>query len=143
MRSGRRIELNEFTSPDFVKWLEAKLTEHLGKGRLIPPDVVLREAYRRALAVAEVNRAIKGVRGRAVERPKAAEVPADLRRRLARRQRKSSEPWDEELYELALQQVRKAAKKRKEEAAKKREEEKDKSGKGAKGKSKLSRKGEG
>src|SRR5262249_36085963 len=108
LRSGRRIELNEFTSPDFIRWLEEKLTEHLGKKRLIPGDGVLEEAYRRALAVAEINRAIDRVRERAIKQAEETPVPADLRRRLARRQRKSSEPWDAELYELALKHVRKA-----------------------------------
>jgi hypothetical protein len=135
LRSGRRVELNEFTSPDFIKWFEGFLTEHLGKERLIPGDRVLEEAYRRAMALAEINRAIDRVRGRAIERANAALVPADLRRRLARRQRRSAKPWDAELYELALKEVRKAAKERR--------EAKGKNGKEAKGESKLSGGGEG
>ena len=29
LKSGRRVELNAFTSPQFIEWLEAKLNTHL------------------------------------------------------------------------------------------------------------------
>jgi hypothetical protein len=38
--SDRRVELNEFTSPQFIEWLEAKLKHHL-PNRLVPDDGVL------------------------------------------------------------------------------------------------------
>jgi hypothetical protein len=107
LESGHRVELNEFTSPQFIEWLEAKLTEHLGEERLIPSDAVLEQAYRRALALAEINRAIEGVRGRAIDNARAAAVPAGLRRRLRRAMGKSDDAWDAALYELAERRLRK------------------------------------
>ena len=56
LRSGRRVELNAFTSPQFIEWLEAKLSEQGLDQRLVPSQDVLEDAYRRALAVAEINR---------------------------------------------------------------------------------------
>src|SRR5262249_13167643 len=47
LQSGRRVELNELTAPQFVEWLERKLDEHL-PGRLITAGGGLEEAYRRA-----------------------------------------------------------------------------------------------
>ena len=47
LKSGRRVELNAFTSPQFIEWLERKLTQHLPK-RLIPADDIVQAAYRRA-----------------------------------------------------------------------------------------------
>jgi hypothetical protein len=99
LESGRRVELNEFTAPQFVEWLEAKLAERL-PDRLIPDDATLANAYRRALSVAAINRAIKEVRETAVEKAQAADVPESLRRRLARQMKDSPHAWDEVLYEL-------------------------------------------
>jgi hypothetical protein len=103
LRSGQRIELNEFTSPQFVEYLEAKLRQHLPE-RLIPPDSVLEDAYRRALAVARINHAIKEVRDEAVAKAKAAEVPKNLRRRLKKLLKDSAEPWDKVLYRIAAKE---------------------------------------
>jgi hypothetical protein len=99
LRSGRRVELNAFTSPQFIEWLEGKLTEHLG-GRLVPDDATLADAYRRALAIAHINRAIEEATEAAVERAQAAEVPEGLRQQVLRALEKSSGAWDTALYRL-------------------------------------------
>jgi hypothetical protein len=100
LRSGRRVELNAFTSPQFIEWLEAKLGEHL-PGRLIPKDAVLQDAYRRALAVAEINRAIEEVRDNALEMAENADIPKSLRRRLEKAMKGAPHAWDVALYGLA------------------------------------------
>jgi hypothetical protein len=47
LKSGRRVELNAFTAPDFIEWLESSLEAHGLKGRLLPnDDKVLEEAGR-------------------------------------------------------------------------------------------------
>ena len=107
LRSGRRVELNEFTSPQFIEWLEAKLTEHLGEERLIPPDEVLKQAYRRALAVARLNRAIGEARDDAVETAESAEVPRGLRKRVKEALHDGSDAWDRVLYDIAAEEERK------------------------------------
>jgi hypothetical protein len=103
LRSGLRVELNAFTSPQFVEWLEAKLVKHLGEGRLVPKQDVLADAYRRALAVARINRELHRVRTRAVTHALSAAVPEGLAATLGRRMKESSRPWDWELYELAVE----------------------------------------
>jgi hypothetical protein len=104
LRSNRRVELNAFTAPQFIEWLEGKLTKHLGKP-LIPADEVLADAYRRALAVATINRAVEGARGEAMERARSAEVPVGLRKQLRRALRDGQGAWDRALYDLAAQAV--------------------------------------
>jgi hypothetical protein len=103
LRGGRRIELNEFTSPQFLEWLEGKLQEHLPK-RLVPRDEVLADAYRRALAVASINRTIKEVSRSAVKAAAEAKIPHDLRELLERAMKDSPQAWDKALYDLALVQ---------------------------------------
>jgi hypothetical protein len=101
LRSNRRVELNAFTAPDFIEWLEAKLSERL-PGRLIPCDGVLADAYRRALAVARIHRAIEDVSERAIQDARSAEIPKTLRRQLEKAMKDApSEAWDEALYRLA------------------------------------------
>jgi hypothetical protein len=104
LQSGRRVELNAFTSPQFIEWLEAKLNEHL-PGRLIPSDTVLVKAYRRALAVAQINEALEDLKKTAIDAAKAAKVPKSLRRRLQKTLRESDRPWDAGVYELAKRQA--------------------------------------
>lgn len=99
LRSGRRVELNELTAPQFLGWLEGKLAEHL-PDRLVPDDDVLEDAYRRALAVAEINGAIGKIRSRAIKRSQAAKLPASLRERLEGALKGSAHAWDRVLYEL-------------------------------------------
>jgi hypothetical protein len=101
LRDGRRVELNAFTSPQFIEWLEGKLTEHGLDNRLIPTDAVLEKAYRRALALAEVNHAIEAAHESAIKNAKAATVPKTLRRMLKHQMEDSTEAWDKVLYELA------------------------------------------
>jgi hypothetical protein len=104
LESGRRIELNAFTAPQFIEWLEAKLTERLNGKRLIPTDYIVEKAYRRALAVAEINQAIEKARKWAIEIAEAAPIPKGLRQELQQMMKDATdEPlsWDEALYALA------------------------------------------
>ena len=105
LRSGRRVELNAFTSPQFVEWLENKLTEQGLDKRLIPDDDVLADAYRRALAVAEINIAIQQASETAIENAESARIPKTLRRRLRKQMGDSPEAWDIALYEIAKSKV--------------------------------------
>jgi hypothetical protein len=100
LRSGRRVELNAFTAPQFIEWLEASLRKAGLKDRLIPGDDVLADAYRRALAIARINRAINEIRDEAVEEAKAATVPKSLRRQLKKAMKDSPDAWDKVLYDL-------------------------------------------
>jgi hypothetical protein len=97
---GQRVELNAFTAPDFIEWLEGKLEENLDK--FVPNDDVLENAWRRALAVAEINQAIHLTRDKAIEKANKAKPPKNLRQKLA----KGDQPWDQALYELAEGQIK-------------------------------------
>jgi hypothetical protein len=103
--SDQRVELNALSSPQFVEWLEAKLKQHL-PGRLVPDEDVLADAYRRALAIAAINRAIDDVREEAVAKARAAAVPASLRRQLKKAMKDSPGAWDKVLYDLATKAVK-------------------------------------
>ena len=100
LRSGRRIELNAFSPAQFIEWLEGKLKAALPK-RLIPEADVIEGAYRRAMAVAEINNAIEEARDEAVENAKAAKIPKTLRRQIQKAMKASPEKaWDLVLYEM-------------------------------------------
>jgi hypothetical protein len=97
--SGRRVELDAFTAPEFIEWLEAKLGEHL-PDRLIPDDDVLADAYRRAVAAAKINKAIAEVRVAAIEEARSTEVPESLRSQLEEAMEDGEGAWDQALYDL-------------------------------------------
>jgi hypothetical protein len=102
LRSGRRIELNEFTSPQFLQWLvEDNLKKHLPE-RLIPSDEVLQDAYRRAIAVAKFNKAITDAHDEAIDAAKSAKMPKNLRKRLKKILKENPQAWDKALYDLAF-----------------------------------------
>ena len=97
---GRRVELNAFTSNQFIEWLEQKLDEH-GVTKVIPDAATLEHAYRRAAghkrcrailerAVAEVDAYAAGVK-----------VPKGLRKRVqAELDREPGQSWDSAIESL-------------------------------------------
>jgi hypothetical protein len=103
LRSGKRVELNAFTSPQFIEWLEGHLTKQL-PARLIPDDEALEAAYRRALVVAEINRAIEAATDDAIEHAIEAVIPKSLRRELEATMKESGGAWDTALHEMARKQ---------------------------------------
>lgn len=106
LRSGRRIELNAFSSPQFIEWLEGKLRDAGITERMLPDDDVLDAAYREALITARVNAAIRSVHRRAVEDARAARLPKRLIEKLRAAMAKQDEPWDLALHRIAAQQIR-------------------------------------
>jgi hypothetical protein len=100
LQSRRRVELNAFTSPQFVEWLESKLAQHLPK-RLIPDDEILHDAYLRAVALASINEAIEEAIESRKELANSVKVPKSLRRDLQKLMKENPQPWDRALYRLA------------------------------------------
>ena len=98
--SGRRVELNAFTSPQFIEWLVAKLTQHGLAKRLIPVDDVLEAAYRRAVATAHINSAIEKARDEAIKEASKATMPKSLKRDLRKALQNSPDAWDKVLYHV-------------------------------------------
>jgi hypothetical protein len=99
--SGQRVELNAFTSDQFIAWLEAKLDEH-GVEKVIPEADVLTTQYRRALARHAVNDKIDEIASSIRDDADAAEIPADLADQV--RELLDDDPsmsWDDAVAEIA------------------------------------------
>jgi DNA topoisomerase VI subunit B len=75
--SGQRVELNAFSSDQFIEWLEAKLEEHYVQ-KVIPDAETFALQYRRSLARHAVNAKIDEI-ARSVRSDAAqAAIPGDL-----------------------------------------------------------------
>lgn len=106
LSSGKRVELNALTSPQFVAYLEAKPQEHgIHENWMPEDDDVLARAYRRALVVSQVNRDISEAEERAKETADSMEVPEDLRGRLQEALKIQRQPWDKVIYGLAKEDI--------------------------------------
>jgi hypothetical protein len=79
--AGRRVELNAFSSGDFVRWIEAKLARH-GVSKVIPDPAVLEEAYRRAATTALLRKRLKDAVREAQQDARQLRVPPDLGKRV-------------------------------------------------------------
>jgi DNA topoisomerase VI subunit B len=100
---GRRVELNEATSPQLIAFLEGKLRK-AGVKKVVPEGEALEAAYRLQFKKARVERAInKAFKDMGAE---DIEVPADLRKRLEKRIKGKPVPWDEVLSEIAKEEER-------------------------------------
>ena len=76
---GRRVELNAFTSGDFIRWIEAKLRQH-GIRKVVPDADILEVAYRRAVQIALVHEQLDAIVEEAGEQAKQARLPSSLNR---------------------------------------------------------------
>ena len=102
LRSGRRIELNAFTSPQFIEWLEQMLAAAgIQEGWIPPDDELLTRAYRRAMVVNRLQAILDEERDKAVRQAESAPVEG-LREQLRQRAKRHPErSWDQHLSELA------------------------------------------
>ncbi len=100
LQSGRRVELNAFTSPQFIEWLETKLTKHGLAKRLIPDIETLQDAYRRALVIARLNAVLGGAVTDAIEAAQEVEVPKSLKQSLRSAMKECEDSWDQALFHL-------------------------------------------
>ena len=106
LRKGQRVELNAFTSPDFVAFVEKKLKVAGIREKLVPDNKTLGDAYRRAHAIAEINGLVKAAPTRAA----GLTLPRTLRAALKKSLKEHPEkPWDAALYEIALKVRRRCA----------------------------------
>jgi len=101
LRFNRRVELNAFTSADFIAWIESKLDEH-GIKKAIPDAETLESAYRRSYQIACVNSQLEQILEDAAQKAQAARLPRSLSKKISDAVADSSEqPWDEIIAELA------------------------------------------
>jgi DNA topoisomerase VI subunit B len=97
---GQRVELNAFTSDQFIAWLEGKLQEH-GVEKVIPDDTTLNQAYRRGAAIQRCQAILDKALAEVETHASGMEVPQDLHDQV--RQRLVAAPslaWDEAIEGL-------------------------------------------
>ena len=100
----RRVELNAFTSNDFIEWIESKLTEH-GVKKVVPDDDRLEEAFRRAAKVSFFNGHIDDIEDAADEHAENITIPDDLDEQVRKGLEEDSHlAWDDVIAELVGQE---------------------------------------
>jgi hypothetical protein len=81
--SGQRVELNAFTSPQLIEWVEGKLREH-GVRKVVPGQEVLAAAYRCAVAKRLAQQRAHALLAALREEVKQVRLPAQLARKIRR-----------------------------------------------------------
>jgi hypothetical protein len=81
LMGDERVELNAFTSDNFISWLESKL-EDAGIQKVIPDSATLEIAWRRAAAIAEYCTILKAALPEVEERVAHLRVPQNLPRKI-------------------------------------------------------------
>jgi hypothetical protein len=101
---GQRVELNQFTSGDLVKWIESKLEES-GIKKVVPDKDTLADAYRRAAQVDLLRNATEEIMMTTRRQVEAMSIPKNLEKRM--RKILKDNPmlsWDEAVAEVASEQ---------------------------------------
>jgi hypothetical protein len=105
LRNDQRVELNAFTSADFIKWIEGKLEEH-GIAKLVPDAGTLENAYRRAYQIAIVNKQVGEIFDEAGEEALDATVPKTLAEGIRKAlQDNPKRSWDKVLAQIVRRAV--------------------------------------
>jgi hypothetical protein len=95
--AGKRVELNAFTSDQFVKWLESKLKQQKIK-KLVPDEETLERVYRRAASIHRYQEIIDRAKEEVTSYAEALKVPKGLKKSLMKRlSRNPSLAWDQAL----------------------------------------------
>jgi hypothetical protein len=98
--AGQRVELNAFASRALVDWIESKLDEH-GIKKVVPPDDVLAQAYRRAAEAQYIQDKLDSLREEARDYAAGLALPRSLGRRLKGKLKADpATPWDRAIWEL-------------------------------------------
>jgi hypothetical protein len=98
---GQRVELNTLTNRRLLEWLEAKLITHQVQ-KVIPDDTTLEVAYRRTLALKELDRRLRDALPEAEQTAQNAGVPQALHTQIARKLVQTPHAaWDDVLSEIA------------------------------------------
>ena len=92
LESHKRVELNAFTSPQFIEWLESKLRENGICEDWKPPAEILKKQYERAMNIARVERAVTKIVN---EQSEEVEFPEDIEAFTATAMQEYEDlPWD-------------------------------------------------
>ena len=101
LKSGRRIELNAFTAPQFIEWIEGKLRDAGLTERMLPTEDVLGRAYRQAIVTSIVNEGIQKIHAAATITARATSIPENLAEIVRDEMRTRDNPWDVAVYRVA------------------------------------------
>jgi hypothetical protein len=74
---GRRVELNAFTSVNFIAWIERKLQE-CGVNKVIPDAPTLERAFRRATEIAILQRHLRAISEEVHQEAMRASIPEGI-----------------------------------------------------------------
>jgi DNA topoisomerase VI subunit B len=96
--SGRRVELNAFTSPRYIEFIEHKFAE-VGVAKVGPTTETLKVAFPRAWTTARVQEAIDAEL-RAAAQDTAPALPRGLPAKIAKAIEGTDKPWDAALSEI-------------------------------------------
>jgi DNA topoisomerase VI subunit B len=96
--SGQRVELNAYTSPRFIEFIEHKFNQ-LGVAKVVPSGAALESAYRCAHAMAQIQDAIDEATAEAAN-GRTPVMPRGLRSKLAKAIKDTDKSWDEALSEI-------------------------------------------
>ncbi len=109
---GERVELNMFTSPQLVKFIEGKLLDH-GVEKVIPDDDTLEAAWKRARILQKVNGYIDRIYNERASdsEPESGPVlqnvpsmPGDMAARIRRKLNDTpTQSWDDALWDIAFE----------------------------------------
>jgi hypothetical protein len=102
--TGRRVEMNSFTSPRFTEFLVSKFDE-VGVKKLVPDAETLQRAYRRACGNAAIQDAIDAAM-KDVAKSETHAMPDNLRARIVEVVEGDTKSWDEALTEIVQRELR-------------------------------------
>ena len=105
LRGDQRVELNAFSSADFITWIEGKLEEH-GIGKVVPPQETLVDAFRRSYHRAHVAQNLDELNEVASAAAAAVTIPADLEQRITvALEQDPVGSWDSVIADIARNQL--------------------------------------
>jgi len=99
--SGQRVELNAFTSGDFIRWIEARLKSN-GVKKVVPDAEILENAYRRAVQIELIRDRLGAVVEAAGQEAQKAKLPKNLDRVVRKAfQADPGQSWDRVIAAMA------------------------------------------
>ena len=102
---GQRVELNAFTSPDFIKWIESKLKQYDIKKK-IPDAETLETAYRRAVQLSHIEEGLENLIDEAAAQTDDATVPKNLTQAIQKALKKDpAKSWDAVIADIAAENL--------------------------------------
>jgi hypothetical protein len=108
--SGKRVELNAFTSPKLIQFIEHKF-EEVGVAKVVPSGEALKRAYRRACATASIQEAIDEAM-REAPKADASPMPQGLPSKITKAIKGTPKSWDDALSAIVRETRAKQAQKR-------------------------------